>query len=170
MFKTFSMFLVILLSMSFTLVVFAHGGVADSHSGTMMKMDEMMSNMMGQNRAVDCAGMASDELIEKGEDLMSKMMGGDEERHELMEKGMEEIAGMEFHDMMHTMMGRVASGCFTDEQQKVVASKLTAVAPQRTNQTLPLVTGIVIGLVVGLIGMSFFKMRSKTTNSPESTN
>ena len=70
---------------------------------------------------------------------------------------MEEIAGMEFHDMMHLMMGRVASGCLTDEQQKAVASKLTVVAPQRTNQTLPLVTGLAIGLIVGLVGMSFFR-------------
>lgn len=147
----------ILLSISFVLVVFAHGGEVDGHSGTMMKMDDMMSTMMGENKAINCAGMDSAELIEEGEDLMSKMMGGDEGKHELMEEEMEKIGGMEFHDMMHVMMGRVASGCLTDEQQKSVAAKLTAVAPQRTNQTLPLATGIVIGLIVGLIGISFFR-------------
>ena len=120
-------------------------------------MDEMMSAMMGENRAVNCAEMDSAELIEKGEGLMSRMMGGDEEKHEAMEEAMEQTAGMEFHDMMHIMMGRVASGCLTDEQQKAVVSKFTAVAPQRTNQALPLVTGIVIGLVVGLVGMSFLR-------------
>ena len=150
--------LTILFSLSgFVFVVFAHGGEVDGHSGTMTGMDEMMSAMMGENRAVNCAEMDSVELVEKGEELMSKMMGGDEEKHEAMEEAMEEIAGMEFHDMMHIMMGRVASGCLTDEQQKAVALKFTAVAPQRTNQTLPLVTGIVIGLVVGLVGMSFFR-------------
>lgn len=156
--KIFSIsFLAILFLFSGALVVFAHGGVADGHSGTMMKMDEMMSAMMGENKAINCAGMDSAELIEKGEDLMSRMMGGDEEKHELIEEEMEKVGGMEFHDMMHTMMGRVASGCLTDEQQKVVALKLTANAPSRTNQTLPLATGIVIGLIVALVGMSFFR-------------
>ena len=158
MLKIFStLIFAILLSSGFASAVSAHGGEADGHSGTMMKMDDMMSEMMGENKAVNCAGMDSAELVEKGEELMSKMMGGDEEKHEAMEEAMEEIAGMEFHDMMHIMMGRVASGCLTDEQQKAVALKFTAVAPQRTNQTLPLVTGIVIGLVVGLVGMSFFR-------------
>ena len=156
--KIFSIsFLAILFLLSGVSAVFAHGGEADGHSGTMTGMDEMMSAMMGENRAVNCAEMDSVELVEKGEELMSKMMGGNEEKHEAMEESMEEIAGMEFHDMMHIMMGRVASGCLTDEQQKAVALKFTAVAPQRTNQTLPLVTGIVIGLVVGLVGMSFFR-------------
>ena len=101
MLKIFSIsFLAILFLLSgFAPVIFAHGGEADGHSGTTMKMD----------------------------------------------------------DMMHIMMGRMASGCLTDEQQKAVALKLTAVAPQKTNQTLPLVTGIVIGLIVGLVGMSFFR-------------
>ncbi|MEK7549230.1 MAG: hypothetical protein AAB496_01945 [Patescibacteria group bacterium] len=152
-------FLVILfLSSGFAFVVFANGGaVHGQNSETTMKMDDMMSAMMGENKSVNCAGMDSTELIEKGEELMSKMMGGDEEKHELVEESMEKTGGVEFHDMMHIMMGRMASGCFTDEQQKTVASKLTAVAPQRTNQTLPLVTGIVIGLVIGLVGMSFLK-------------
>ncbi len=158
MLKIFSIsFLTIFLLSGFVSVVFAHGGEADGHSPTMMKMDDMMSAMMGENKAVNCAGIDSVELIEKGENLMSKMMGGDEKKHELMEEAMEQTAGMEFHDMMHAMMGRVASGCLTDEQQKAVASKFTAVAPQRTNQTLPFITGIVIGLIVGLVGMSFFK-------------
>jgi len=161
MFKIFSIsFLIILFLLNGASAVFAHGDVEDGHSETMMKMDDMMSAMMGENKEIDCAGMDSAELIEKGEGLMSKMMGGDEEKHELMEKAMESTAGMEFHDMMHVMMGRMASGCLTDEQQKTVASKLTAVAPQRTNQTLPLATGIVIGLVIGLIGMSFFRKSS----------
>lgn len=157
--KIFSiLFLAVLFLLSgFAPIVSAHGGEVDSHSGTMMKMDDMMSAMMGENKAINCAGMDSAELIEKGEDLMSKMMGGDEEKHELMEEAMEKTAGMEFHDMMHIMMGRMASGCLADEQQKAVALKLTANAPSRTNQTLPLVTGIVIGLVVGLIGISFFR-------------
>lgn len=161
MLKIFSIsFLVVLfLSSGLVIIVFANGGM-DGHSGTMMKMDEMMSAMMGENKAVNCAGMDSVKLIEKGENLMSKMMGNDEEKHELMEKEMEKIGGMEFHDMMHTMMGRMASGCLTDEQQKEVALKLTTFAPQRTNQTLPLITGIAIGLAVALIGMSFFKPRS----------
>ncbi len=158
MLKIFStLIFTILLSISFVLVVFAHGGEVDGHSGTMMKMDDIMSSMMGENKAINCAGMDSVELVEKGENLMSKMMGGNEEKHELMEEEMEKVGGMEFHDMIHIMMGRVASGCLTDEQQKVVASKLTAVAPQRTNQTLPLATGVVIGLAIGLIGMSFFR-------------
>ena len=158
MLKIFSIsFLAILLLSGFTPVIFAHGGEADGHSGTMTGIDEMMSAMMGENRAVNCAEMDSVELIEKGEGLMSRMMGGDEEKHEAMEEAMEKTAGMEFHDMMHIMMGRVASGCLTDEQQKAVVSKFTAVAPQRTNQALPLVTGIVIGLVVGLVGMSFLR-------------
>src|SRR3972149_11897781 len=111
--------LTILFSLNgFAFVVFAHGGEADGHSGTMTGMDEMMSAMMGENRAVNCAEMDSAELIEKGEGLMSRMMGGDEEKHEAMEEAMEKTAGMEFHDMMHIMMGRVASGCLTDEQQK----------------------------------------------------
>lgn len=160
--KIFSILIfTILLSISFVLVVFAHGGEVDGHSATMMKMDDMMSVMMGENKIINCPGMDFAELIEKGEGLMLKMMGGDEEKHELMEKEMEETAGMEFHDMMHIMMGRMASGCLTDEQQKAMALKLTAVAPQRTNQTLPLATGIVIGLAIGLIGMSLFKPRSK---------
>lgn len=158
----FKMFLVIFFVSLFAVsgfapAVFAHGGEMDGHSGTMMKMDDMMSAMMGENKAIDCAKMDSAGLIEEGEDLMSRMMGGDEEKHELMEEEMEKVGGMEFHDMMHTMMGRVASGCLTDEQQKAVASKLTVVAPQKTNQTLPLITGIVIGLIVGLVGMSFFR-------------
>ena len=157
--KIFSIsFLAVLFLLSgFVSVVFAHGGEVDGRSPTTMKMDEMMSAMMGENKAVNCAGMDSAELIEKGEDLMSKMMGNDEEKHELMEEEMEKIGGMEFHDMMHTMIGRMASGCLTDEQQKAVISKLTAVAPQKTNQALPLVTGIVMGLIVGLVGMSFFR-------------
>lgn len=160
--KIFSIsFLAVLFLLSGSSAVFAHGGEVDGHSATTMKMDDMMSVMMGENKAVNCAGMDSVELIEKGEVLMSKMMGGDEEKHELMEEAMEETAGVEFHDMMHIMMGRMASGCLTDEQQKAVALKLTAVAPQRTNQTLPLATGIVIGLAIGLIGMSLFKPRSK---------
>ena len=159
MLKIFSIsFLAILFLLSgFAPVIFAHGGEADGRSGTMTGIDEMMSAMMGENRAVNCAEMDSAELIEKGEGLMSRMMGGDEEKHEALEEAMEQTAGMEFHDMMHIMMGRVASGCLTDEQQKAVALKFTAVAPQRTNQTLPLATGIVIGLVVGLVGMSFFR-------------
>ena len=159
MLKIFSIsFLAILFLLSgFAPVIFAHGGEADGHSGTTMKMDDMMSVMMGENRAVNCAGMDSVELIEKGEELMSKMMSNDEEKHELVEEAMEKTGGVEFHDMMHIMMGRMASGCLTDEQQKAVALKLTAVAPQKTNQTLPLVTGIVIGLIVGLVGMSFFR-------------
>lgn len=146
-----------LLSISFVLVVFAHGGEVDGHSATMMKMDDMMFMMMGENKEINCAGIDFIELIEEGEGLMSRMMGGDEEKHELIEEEMEKIGGMEFHDMMHIMMGRMASGCLTDEQQKMVASKLTAVAPQRTNQTLPLATGVAIGLAIGLIGMSFFR-------------
>ncbi len=157
MLKIFSISLTISLLSGFVSVVFAHGGEADGHSPTIMKMDDMMSAMMGKNKAVNCAGMDSAKLIEEGEDLMSKMMGNDEEKHEAMEEAMEETAGMEFHDMMHAMMGRMASGCLTEEQQKAVASKFTAIAPQKTNQTLPLITGIVIGLIVGLVGISFFK-------------
>lgn len=160
MLKIFSiMFFASLFALSgFVVVVSAHGtGEMGGHGGTMMEMDDMMSAMMGENKAVSCAGMDSVELIEKGENLMSKMIGGDEEKHERMEKAMEETAGAEFHDMMHIMMGRMASGCLTDEQQKAVTSKLTVVAPQRANQTLPLATGIVIGLVIGLVGMSFFR-------------
>lgn len=157
MLKIFSTLVFIILFSSFTSIVFAHGGEMDVHSGNMMNMDNMMSIMMEENKAVNCAGIDSAGLIEKGESLMSKMMSGDKEKHELMEEAMEKTAGMEFHDMMHIMMGRMASGCLTDEQQKAVVSKLTVVAPQRTNQTLPLVIGIVIGLAVGLVGISFFR-------------
>ena len=157
--KIFSIsFLAIVFLLSgFVSVVFANGGAAHGDSETMMKMDDMMSTMMGENKVINCAEMDSVELIEKGEGLMSKMMGGDEVKHELVEEAMEKEGGVEFHDMMHIMMGRMASGCLTDEQQKAVALKLTAVAQQRTSQTLPLVTGIVIGLIVGLVGISFFR-------------
>src|SRR3989338_5870633 len=107
MLKIFStLIFAILLSSGFASAVSAHGGEADGHSGTMMKMDDMMSEMMGENKAINCAAMDSAELIEEGEDLMSKMMAGDEAKHESMEESMEEIAGMEFHDMMHLMMWR----------------------------------------------------------------
>lgn len=159
MLKTFSILsLAILFSLSgLTSVVFAHGGEVDGHSETTMKMDEMMSAMMRENRVVNCVGMNETELIEKGESLMLKMAGDNEEKHKSIEEAMEKIAGMEFHDMIHIMMGRMASGCFTDEQQKVVASKLMAGGQSRTNQALPLATGIVIGLIVGLVGISFFR-------------
>lgn len=159
MLKTFSiLFFVSLFAVSgFASVVFAHGGAVDGHSGTMMKMDDMMGVMMKESAVIDCAKMDSVGLIEKGESLMSEMMSGDKEKHEIMEKEMEKIGGVEFHDMMRIMMGRMASGCLTNEQQKAVALKLTANAPSRTNQALPLATGIVIGLIVGLVGMSFFR-------------
>ncbi len=138
------------------------GSVEDAGSNTakaMMRMDTMMGGMMLENRAQDCAALTSGELMEKGEAMMGKMFGGDEAKHERIEVAME-TESEAFHDEMHIMMGRNATGCFTDEQQKAIAGKLQAVPQSKSGQGTPLVAGLVIGVLLGLVGASFMKKKT----------
>lgn len=139
----------------------ANGGHEETGStaDAMMRMDTMMHEEMTGNASEDCPHLTSGDLVEKGEELMSKMLEGDEVRHERIETVMEE-GGEEFHDAMHTMMGRVATGCFTDDEQKAIAAKLSAVPQNRSGQAAPLATGLIIGILGGMIVSSFIKKKS----------
>ena len=147
--------------------VFAHGGAAESgsHGAAMMSMDTMMSGMMGEMHNTDCAMLNSDQFMEKGEDLMGRMMGGDAERHERMEEAMEKES-QDFHDQMHLMMGRVATGCFSDEEQSHIARRLGVagvtgqVPADRSSQLPAALMGAVIGLIIGVVAVKFFFTRT----------
>ena len=112
-------------SLSLTSEVFAHSDVGDTggHGSAMTKMDEMMNGMMADSRNLDCDMLNSDQFMEQGEKLMERMMGGDEEKHERIEQAMEKES-QEFHDLIHLMMGRAATGCFTDEEQAHLERRL----------------------------------------------
>ena len=150
-------------------VLFGFAGLALAHSGeedmggntaqAMLHMDTVMGGMMLENRAEDCATLTSGELVEKGEEMMAKMLGGDEVKHENIEVAMEKESE-EFHDEVHIMMGRNATGCFSEEQQKAVAGKLYAVPQSKSGQGVPLAAGLVIGALLGLVGASFMKKKS----------
>jgi len=138
----------------------AHGeDMGGNTAQAMMHMDTVMGGMMLENRAEDCATLTSGELVEKGEEMMVKMLGGDEAKHERIEVAME-TESESFHDEMHIMMGRDATGCFSDEQQKAIAGKLTAVPQSKSGQGVPLAAGLVIGALLGLVGASFMKKKS----------
>lgn len=138
----------------------AHGGMEDmsATADVMMRMDATTTAMMLENRAVDCTTLNSKALIDKGEDMMGDMLGGDQAKHERIETVMEKESP-EFHDAMHILMGRSATGCFTDEQQKVIAAKLDAAPKGSSGQGTPLVAGLVIGALLGLVGASFMKKK-----------
>ncbi|MEK7519887.1 MAG: hypothetical protein AAB581_01410 [Patescibacteria group bacterium] len=160
--KVFFMSAVFACSFVFTAsFALAHGGAAEtgSHGATMMQMDGMMNGMMADSHVTDCATLNSDQFMEKGEELMGRMMGGDAERHERIEQAME-TESPEFHDMMHLMMGRVATSCFTDEEQGHIAQRLgvSGVTGQadRSSQWPAAFMGLVIGLIVGMVAVKFF--------------
>ena|SRR3990167_4286442 len=150
-------------SLSLTSEVFAHSDVGDTggHGSAMTKMDEMMNGMMADSRNLDCDMLNSDQFMEQGEKLMERMMGGDEEKHERIEQAMEKES-QEFHDLIHLMMGRAATGCFTDEEQAHLERRLGVagvaggVATDRSSQLPAAFTGLVIGLIIGIVAVKFF--------------
>jgi len=148
-------------------VALAHGGPAEtgSHSSAMTKMDEMMNGMMADSRNLDCDMLNSDQFMDQGESLMERMVGGDAERHERIEQAMEKES-QEFHDLMHLMMGRIATGCFTDEEQAHLERRLGVAdvaggaATDRSSQLPAAFVGLVIGLIIGVVAVKFFFTKS----------
>lgn len=126
---------------------------------SMMKMDQMMGGMMAEHKDFDCALADAHHLMDTGEEMMEKMLGGDKEKHEKIETVMETEAGEEFHDMLHMAMGRMASGCFSDEEQNLMAQRLgiTAAAQDRSAQFAIFAGGLVGGAILGVIFSSFLK-------------
>lgn len=144
--------------------VLAHGPEEEILPGdeSMMKMDQMMGGMMTEHKDFDCAQADAHHLMDAGEEMMEKMLGGDKEKHEKFEAMMETEAGEEFHDMLHIMMGRAASGCFSDEEQNLMAQRLgitagTAAPQDRSAQFAIFAGGLIGGAILGVIFASFLR-------------
>lgn len=140
---------------------FAHGGMEMSMGTSteiLINMDEMMNGAMVANRADDCSKLTSKDLLDKGEALMGTMLGNDEGKHGRIEDAMNK-EGAAFHDSLNVMMGRYVTGCFTDEEQKMIAAKLNTVAApvsqsiqsNQSSQGVPMAVGLVIGALIGLV-------------------
>lgn len=144
--------------------VLAHGPEEEMMPGdeSMIKMDEMMGGIMMEHKDFNCALADSHHLMDAGEEMMEKMLGGDKEKHEKIETMMETEAGEEFHDMLHLMMGRAASGCFSDEEQNLMAQRLgitpqTAAPQDRSAQFAIFAGGLIGGAILGVIFASFLR-------------
>lgn len=155
-----------ILTFGLAATVSAHG-MDETGTGTfdsMMKMDQMLEAGMMAHKDTNCASIDSKAMLDKGEGLMEMMLGGDAEKHEKMEELMETEGGEEFHDMMHIMMGRMSTGCFSDDEEKFISEKHTPIIAteretktDRNNQLVFSAISLIGGIILGIALSSFLK-------------
>ena len=125
----------------------------------MFRMMELMHGNLDGNRMVACDAVSDAVLLEKGEETMEEMVGG--ETHGRMEAVMTEEA----HDNMHIMMGIWATGCVGEETLNTMmerggaADRLEELEREVQNQTIwpAAILGAVVGVVGGWVGRGFGK-------------
>ncbi len=154
-------FFAVLGVVSFAVFARADAGHGDgdphgSGSPIMARMMDMMHSNLNKTQAVDCNAVTDADLMERGEEFMEQMMGGDKEAHEKMEAAMNK----EGHDNMHTMMGAWATGCVSDKVAGALAERAGASGKSAQGDKSVAVFAVLIGIIIGIVLTKFFFTKS----------